>query len=65
MPRTGWYLRREIQRSLSLIESRDIDWFQLIASGEQLGREFEQQIDESKKQFEDDLSDSDGGGGNG
>ena len=49
-----------------MIESKNIDWSQLIASGEQLGRDFEEEIDESEKQFEDDLSGGDdGGGGNG
>ncbi len=60
------HLRREIQRNLAMIESKNIDWSQLIASGEQLGRDFEEEIDESEKQFEDDLSGGDdGGGGNG
>ncbi len=46
-----------------MIESRDIDWSQLIANGELLGREFEQEIDESQKQFEDALEDGDDDGG--
>ncbi len=59
----GLYLRKEIQRSLAMIESRDIKWSKLIASGERLGREFEEEIDESQKQFEDNvIGDGDGGG---
>jgi len=62
----GLHLRKEIQRSLAMIESRDVNWTQLIASGEWLGKEFEEEIDESEKQFEDDLGGGDdGGGGNG
>lgn len=56
----GLHLRKEIQRSLAMIESRDIKWSKLIASGERLGREFEEEIDESQKQFEDNVI---GGGG--
>ncbi len=59
----GLYLRKEIQRILVMIECRDIDWSQLIANGELLGREFEQEIDESQKQFEDALGDGDDDGG--
>jgi tetratricopeptide (TPR) repeat protein len=58
----GLHLRKEIQRSLAMIESRDVNWSQLIASGEWLGREFEEEIDESEKQFLDDLGDGDGDG---
>ncbi len=46
-----------------MIGSRDIKWSKLIASGERLGREFEEEIDESQKQFEDNvIGDGDGGG---
>ena len=59
----GLYLRKEIQESLVMIGSRDIKWSKLIASGERLGREFEEEIDESQKQFEDNvIGDGDGGG---
>ena len=61
----GLHLRREIQRNLAMIESKNIDWSQLIASGEQLGRDFEEEIDESQKQFEDALGDGDGDGDGG
>jgi len=57
----GLHLRKEIQRSLAMIESKNIDWSQLIAGGEQLGREFEEEIDESQKQFQDDLGKGNGG----
>ncbi len=57
----GLYLEKEIQRSLAMIESRDVNWSQLIAGGEQLGREFEEEIDESQKQWQDDLGKGDGG----
>ncbi len=53
----GNYLRKEIQRSLAMIESKNIDWSQLIASGEQLGREFEEEIDAALDQFNDAISD--------
>ncbi len=61
----GLYLRKEVQRILAMIESRDFNWSHLIASGEQLGREFEEEIDESQKQFEDALGDGDGDGDGG
>jgi len=61
----GLHLRKEIQRSLAMIESRDIRWSKLIASGERLGREFEEEIDESQKQFEDNVIGDGDGGGNG
>ncbi|MCZ6451412.1 MAG: hypothetical protein O6918_11220 [Deltaproteobacteria bacterium] len=61
----GLHLRKEIQRSLAMIESRDIKWSKLIASGERLGREFEEEIDESQKQFEDNVIGGGGGGGPG
>ncbi len=57
----GLHLRKEIQRSLAMIESGDINWSHLIARGEQLGREFEEEIDESQKQFQDDLGKGNGG----
>lgn len=41
----GRRLRKEIQRNLEIIEGRDIDWTQLIASGEWLGSEFEREIE--------------------
>ena len=47
----GLHLRKEIQRNLAMIESGDINWSQLIAGGGQLGREFEEEIDESQNQF--------------
>ncbi len=52
----GLYLRKEIQRNLAMIESRDFNWSQLIAGGERLGWEFEQEIDESQKQFNERIS---------
>ncbi len=57
----GLYLRKEIQRSLAMIESGDINWSHLIARGEQFGREFEEEIDESQKQFQNDLGKGNGG----
>ncbi len=57
----GLHLRKEIQRSLAMIESGDINWSHLIARGEQLGREFEEEIDESQKQFQNDLGKGNGG----
>ncbi len=47
----GLHLRKEIQRNLAMIKSGDINWSQLIAGGGQLGREFEEEIDESQNQF--------------
>ncbi len=61
----GLHLRREIQRNLAMIESSDVNWSRLVSSVERLGKEFEQEIDESQKQFEDDLSGGDDGGCNG
>ena len=53
----GGDLMREIQRNLAMIEGRDINWVDIITSGDWLGKEFEEEIDESQKQFEDSLSD--------
>ncbi len=41
----GKRLRNEIQRNLGVIQGRDINWAQLIASGEWLGKEFEMEVD--------------------
>lgn len=57
----GKRLRSEIQRNLSTIQGRDIDWAQLIASGEWLGTEFEREVDFAKRDkylFEHDGGDS-------
>ena len=55
-------LRSEIQKSLALIESREFTWAGLIAIGEWLGREFEEEIDlvEEDKIDEDRSDDGDG-----
>ncbi len=41
----GGELDREIKRILAMIEGRDINWDELIARGERLGQEFEEEID--------------------
>jgi len=48
-------LRSEIQRSLAMIKGRDINWSEIIASGEWLGREFEEEIDLAEQDRIDDL----------
>jgi len=41
-------LRSEIQRDIAMISGKDINWQTLIASGEWLGREFEEEIERAK-----------------
>ncbi len=41
----GRRLRNEIQRNLGMIQGRDVNWAQLIASGDWLGKEFEMEVD--------------------
>jgi len=41
----GRRLRNEIQRNLAMIQGRDINWAQLVSSGESLGKEFEAEVD--------------------
>jgi tetratricopeptide (TPR) repeat protein len=56
----GRELRREIQRSLATIKGRDINWAELIASGEWLGQKFEEEIDLAKRdEFNEETQDSD------
>ncbi len=45
----GRRLRNEIQRNLGMIQGRDINWAQLIASGDWLGKEFEMEVDFVKR----------------
>lgn len=46
----GRKIRSEIQRQLDLIEGRDFTWQELITSGEWLGREVENEIDEARRE---------------
>jgi tetratricopeptide (TPR) repeat protein len=55
----GNYLRMGIQRNLAMIEGEDINLTAIVASGEQLGREFEQEIDAALDQFKDAIGDGD------
>ena len=50
------YLRMRIQRNLVMIEGGDINLTAIVASGEPLGREFEQEIDAAPDQFNDAIS---------
>ena len=52
-------LRSEIRKSVAMIEGRDIIWPELIASGEWLGREFEDEIDLASEDSLEDLEDDD------
>ena len=45
----GGELKREIKRILAMIEGRDINWDELIARGERLGQEFEEEIDLARR----------------
>lgn len=42
-------IRSEIQRDLAMISGRDIEWQQLIASGEWIGRKMEEEIDLARR----------------
>lgn len=55
-------LRSQIERDLALIRGKDVDWSQLVASAEWLGKEFEEEIDRVKrdKHFEE-IRDTDNG----
>ncbi len=46
-------IMKEIKRSLAMIEGRDINWAELIASGEWIGDEFEEEIDLAKRDADD------------
>ena len=48
-----------IQRNLAMTEDEDINLTAIVASGEQLGREFEQEIDAALDQFNDAISNGD------
>lgn len=56
----GGELKREIKRILAMIEGRDINWSELIARGERLGQEFEEEIDLVRRDQLDDTVESDG-----
>jgi tetratricopeptide (TPR) repeat protein len=43
------HLRSEIQKDITMISGKDINWQALIASGEWLGREFEEEIDRARR----------------
>ena len=56
----GKRLRNEIRSNLGMIQGRDVNWAQLIASGESLGKEFEMEVDFAKRDKY--LYEHDGGG---
>ena len=57
-------LRSAIRKSVAMIEGKDINWTELIASGEWLGREFEEEIDLASEDRIDEIqADDDGDGG--
>ena len=56
-------LRSEIQTMLAMIGGRDTNLSQLVASGEWLGKEFEEEIDLAEQDRIDDLLDNNGGDG--
>ena len=45
----GQYIRREIQKNLAMLGGRDTNLPELIASGEWIGRELEEEIDRVKR----------------
>ncbi len=55
-------LRREIQRDRAMIGGKDVNWKELIASGEWLGREFEEEIDRVTRDKKHDIMSNDGDG---
>lgn len=59
----GRQLRSEIEENLKLISGGDFSWPELIARGEKLGKEFEEEIDAAARDKYDKLHrDGDGGG---
>jgi len=59
----GGELEREIKGILAMIEGRDINWDELIARGEGLGQEFEEEIDLVRRdQFDEDVNGDDDNG---
>ncbi len=48
-----------------MIEGRDINWSELIARGEELGQEFEEEIDLVRRDQFDDTVEGDGDDGDG
>lgn len=62
----GSALRSEIQRTLDTIAGKDINWPQLVSSGERLGKNFEEEIDRARQDKIDNYwRDDDGDGGQG
>ncbi len=53
----GNYLRKEIQRTLAMMEGGDTNLTAIVASGEYLGRSFEEEIDAALDQFNDAIAD--------
>ena len=49
----GRPIRSEIQKSIAMLSAREVNWNELIASGEWLGRELEQEIDRARKDQQD------------
>jgi len=59
----GRRLRSGIERNLAMIAGRDINWAELIANSEWLGKEFEEEIDLAERdRFEDETLDGDANG---
>jgi hypothetical protein len=61
----GRDLRSQIQKDLAMISGKDLNLPQLIAGGEWLGVELEQEIDESRRQRRNERRDSAKGDGKG
>ncbi len=60
----GRELEREIKGILAMIGGRDVKWAELIARGERLGHEFEEEIDLVRRdQFDEEVREGDDGDG--
>jgi len=60
----GRELEREIKGILTMIGGRDVKWAELIARGERLGQEFEEEIDLVRRdQFDEEVREGDDGDG--
>jgi tetratricopeptide (TPR) repeat protein len=57
-------IRSEIQKNLDMISAKQVNWEQLTASGEWIGRTMEREIEEARRdELHDQNKDSDGDGG--
>lgn len=59
----GRDLRSAVQKNLAMISGKDINWPELIASAEGLGKKFEEEIELARRDKQEELYKRDGNGG--